>query len=93
MKLFKRISAIALAIVIIAIPTLSLASCAKDDSDGVKTLYVYNWGEYISDGSEDSLDSNAAFEEWYYQTYGERVKVNYSTYSSTETTQAAQPSN
>lgn len=84
MKLFKRISAIALAIVIIAIPTLSLASCAKDDSDGVKTLYVYNWGEYISDGSEDSLDSNAAFEEWYYQTYGERVKVNYSTYSSNE---------
>ena len=48
------------------------------------TLYVYNWGEYISDGSEGSLDANAAFEEWYFETYGQKVKVNYSTYSSNE---------
>ena len=40
--------------------------------------------EYISDGSEDSLDSNAAFEEWYYETFGEHVRVNYSTFSSNE---------
>ena len=26
------------------------------------TLNVYNWGEYISDGSEDSLDTIKAFE-------------------------------
>ena len=26
------------------------------------TLKVYNWGEYISDGAEGSLDVNAAFE-------------------------------
>jgi spermidine/putrescine-binding protein len=51
-----------------------LASC-KESSETV-TLYVYNWGEYISDGSEGCLDSNAAFEEWYFETYGERVKVN-----------------
>ena len=38
----------------------------------------------MSDGSEDSLDSNKAFEEWYYETYGVKVKVNYSTYSSNE---------
>jgi spermidine/putrescine transport system substrate-binding protein len=50
----------------------------------VATLYVYNWGEYISDGSEGSLDVNAAFEEYYYETYGERVKVNYSTFPSNE---------
>ena len=25
-------------------------------------LHVYNWGEYISDGSEGSYDINAAFE-------------------------------
>ena len=48
------------------------------------TLNVYNWGEYISDGSEDSLDVNAAFEEYYYETYGVRVKVNYTTYASNE---------
>ena len=61
-----------------------LSSCDSDTEGGVKTLYVYNWGEYISDGSEGSLDSNAAFEAWYFETYGERVKVNYSTYSSNE---------
>jgi len=57
---------------------------SEGSGGGVTTLYVYNWGEYISDGSEDSLDANAAFEEWYYETYGERVKVNYSTFSSNE---------
>jgi spermidine/putrescine transport system substrate-binding protein len=38
----------------------------------------------MSDGSEGSLDSNEAFEEWYFKTYGERVEVNMSTYSSNE---------
>ena len=48
------------------------------------TLNVYNWGEYISDGSEGSLDTIAAFEEWYEETYGTPVKVNYDTFSSNE---------
>ncbi len=48
------------------------------------TLNVYNWGEYISDGSEGSLDSIAEFERWYEETYGEPVKVNYDTFSSNE---------
>lgn len=47
-------------------------------------LNVYNWGEYISDGSDDSLDTIKAFEQWYYETYGVKVKVNYSTYASNE---------
>lgn len=54
------------------------------------TLNVYNWGEYISDGGEDSFDVNQAFEEyyekWYYDKYGKEVKVNvnYTTYASNE---------
>ena len=48
------------------------------------TLNVYNWGEYISDGSEGSLDTIADFEEWYEETYGTPVKVNYDTFSSNE---------
>ena len=48
------------------------------------TLNVYNWGEYISDGSEGSLDTIAAFEVWYEETYGVPVKVNYDTFSSNE---------
>ena len=60
-----------------------LASC-ESSSGKVTTLYVYNWGEYLSDGSEGTLPVNEMFEEWYFETYGERVKVNYSTFSSNE---------
>ena len=74
----KKIAFIVILTVILAAVALGLCSCNNDD---VTTLYVYNWGEYISDGSEGTLDVNAAFEEYYYQTYGERIKVNYSTYS------------
>ena len=53
------------------------------------TLKVYNWGEYISDGSEDSLDVNAAFEEYFNTNLsslygGAKVKVEYSTYPTNE---------
>lgn len=53
---------------------------------GGKTLElnVYNWGEYISDGSDDSLNTVKAFEQWYEETYGQKVKVNYSTFASNE---------
>ena len=42
-------------------------------------LNVYNWGEYISDGSEGSIDVNKEFENL------TGIKVNYSTYESNET--------
>ena len=71
-----------LCLIVLILLCLSLAACGKGGE--VVTLYVYNWGEYISDGSEGSLDVNAAFEEWYEQTYGVRVEVNYSTFSSNE---------
>ena len=60
---------------------ITLASC--DGKDTI-TINVYNWGEYISDGSEGTLDVNAAFEEYYYETYGQKVMVNYTTYASNE---------
>ena len=82
MKKIQKIIAVSLCLVILA--TVFLMTSCKSDGGEVTTLYVYNWGEYISDGSEDSLDSNKAFEEWYFDTYGERVKVSYSTYSSNE---------
>ena len=43
------------------------------------TINVYNWGQYIADGSDDSLDIIAAFEEKH-----PNIKVNYSTYDSNE---------
>ena len=59
-----------------------LTSCASNDE---VVLYVYNWGEYISDGSEGSLNTNAAFEQYCKDKLGINVSVNYSTFSSNET--------
>ena len=80
----RRIRFTALFAVAVIILPLLLSSCSGDGVTETATLYVYNWGEYISDGSEGCLDSNAAFEEWYYENYGVKVKVNYSTFSSNE---------
>ena len=79
----RRLTSLLLALLLLALPVLGLTACDKS-SGGTVTLYVYNWGEYISDGSEDTLDVNEMFEEWYYETYGVKVEVNYSTYSSNE---------
>ena len=43
------------------------------------TLNVYNWGQYIADGSDDSMEVIAEFERRY-----PNIKVNYSTYDSNE---------
>ncbi len=79
----KKIFSLIIALMVACSPIL-LTACSSQSASQPVTLYVYNWGEYISDGSEDSLDANAAFEQWYYETYGEVVKVNYSTFSSNE---------
>ena len=42
------------------------------------TLNVYNWGLYISDGSDESVDVLSAFEEL------TGIKVNYTTFDSNE---------
>ena len=76
--MIKRICVLAL---LCLAALLCLSSCG--DSDTV-TLNVYNWGEYISDGSEGTLDVNAAFEQYYLDNYGVKVKVNYTTYASNE---------
>ena len=88
MRMKKRFISASLSLVLLlaaCLPTLcSCAQVAVGGSGSTTTLYVYNWGEYISDGSEGTLNVNDMFEDWYYETYGERVVVNYSTYSSNE---------
>ena len=65
------------------VATVLLAGCGFWFITGRKTeqvtINVYNWGQYISDGSDDTLDVIAAFEEAY-----PNIKVNYSTYDSNE---------
>ena len=75
MKSFKRFLSLAIALMLLALPASMLASCDGSSSGEVTTLYVYNWGEYISDGSEDTLDSNRAFELWYEYKYNEKIEV------------------
>lgn len=85
--MMKKIVSVFFAAVLF-VSAIMLSSCGntegeKDLGDAV-TLYVYNWGEYISDGSDGSLDVNRAFEEYCRSVLGKNVKVNYSTYSSNE---------
>lgn len=80
----KRILSL-LCLALLLLPLLSLVGCEEDAENGETiTLYVYNWGEYISDGSDDSVDTNAEFEAYCRDVLGKNVKVNYSTFSSVE---------
>ncbi len=61
------------------------------DNGKTLTLNVYNWGEYIADGSADpenpeeqTYDTNAEFEKYYFEKYGQHVKIVYSTYDTNE---------
>ena len=77
----KKIVILSLLIIISA---LSFCACGDEASGDSLTLYVYNWGEYISDGSEDSLNVNEEFEKYCKEELNIDVTVNYSTYSSNE---------
>ena len=97
----KKLLSLLLILTLTVLSVLSFASCSSsedtaDDTErpkpvdmGVtKTLNVYNWGEYISDGFEGSYDSNAEFE-YYFNAYlapkyGYNIKVNYTTYATNE---------
>ncbi len=70
---------------IFALSVLAFSSCSENDaSKEIITLNVYNWGEYISDGSLGTYDTNSAFEEYYFEKHGVKVNVNYTTYSTNE---------
>ena len=85
MKKIKKISSLLLAVLLLSSLLSFLPSCAQSEE---VVLNVYNWGEYISDGSDESLAVNAEFENYFNENlskkYGFNVKVNYTTYSSNE---------
>lgn len=53
-------------------------SVAAEEIDPTVTINVYNWGEYISNGTDGSLDVNAEF------TRRTGIKVNYTTFDTNE---------
>ena len=76
MRTFKRVCAFACAAaLLIGFGYLFIAPHAQEQV----TLNVYNWGQYIADGSDDSMEVIAEFEKRY-----PNIKVNYSTYDSNE---------
>ena len=79
-KILKKLSAVIIAL-IVALAPLEFSFAASDSEiealRGTK-LYVYNWGEYISDGQDGTIDVNAEFE----KKYG--IKVVYDTFDNNE---------
>ena len=75
MRIFKRVGAIACAVILLA-GSLFLILTTRQDKI---TLNVMNWGQNIADGSDGTLDIIAAFEEAY-----PHIDVNYSEYASNE---------
>ena len=71
-----------LSLVICILLCLALTSCGSTTEK--RSVNVYSWGEYISDGSEGTPDTNADFEKYYFETYGEEIEVVYTTYASNE---------
>ncbi len=69
----KRLPALCLALLLCA--ALFPPSEAKAAANEIN---VYNWGQYISDGTDDYIDVNAAFEE------ATGIHVNYMTFDSNE---------
>ena len=74
-RVFKRVAAIAAA----ALLVFGIGAAAFSARQETITLNVYNWGQYMADGSDDSMDIIAEFERRY-----PHIKVNYSTYDSNE---------
>ncbi len=70
----KKFLSLALVCLLAVGATLTLGGCQSYESE----INVYNWGEFISDGSDDSMNVIAEFEEKY------NIKVNYTTYETNE---------
>ncbi len=73
----KKLTAVLLTLAL-ALGVLTACGAAQTPDEGTVTINVYNWGQYISDGTDGSLDVNAAF------TEATGIQVNYMTFDSNE---------
>lgn len=83
----KKILVFSIFVALLVLTVIGLGSCNSGDGDSgsVITLNVYNWGEYMPlDSDEDGFAVNDEFEKWYEEKYGQKIKVNYDTFSSNE---------
>ena len=80
MRTFKKVVAVAVCAALIFGVGGFIRFARLGGGEEQVTLNVYNWGQYIADGSDDSMDIIAEFESRY-----PNIKVNYQTYDSNET--------
>ncbi len=61
-----------------------LCSCKKDDE--IRTLRIYNWQDYIDDGTmeEGATSMLDDFKNYYYEKYNEKIEVVYDTFETNE---------
>ena len=78
--MMKRFFSVVFSLILLGLTVVPCFAGEKKDYSYLEgtILNVYNWGEYISDGSEGTLDVNKEFE----KRYG--ITVNYSNYESNE---------
>ena len=74
----KFVSVICLLALVSLLLSLPVSAAGEAESTGV-TINVYNWGEYIANGEDGTMDINREFEK------RTGIKVNYTTFDSNET--------
>lgn len=94
----KRVKSLICCIIIMAVSMCPLLGCSSEESDTV-ILRICNWEEYIDEGGwteEDAIELADGtiiqpetsivenFEQWYYEEFGQKVRVEYSTFGTNE---------
>lgn len=95
----KRPVALAMCLLMLPFSAASLWGCSSEENGDEIVLRVSNWEEYIDLGDWDEEDTIELedgtviypeqgmvedFEEWFYKTYGKKVRVEYSTFGTNE---------
>ncbi len=98
-KTYKKIVSYFLLITMLLVNTNVLTGCGSAEDEDEIVLRVSNWEEYIDEGDWDEeetieLENGTVicsetgmiedFEEWFYETYGKKVRVEYSTFGTNE---------
>ena len=76
----KRILSCLLLLSALATLAVGLSGCGQETD----YLYIYNWGEYMPLGGDDSIDVPDLFEQYYEEVTGRRLEVVYSIFASNE---------
>lgn len=85
--------------IVILFACVGLSGCGTASEDGAAVLRIASWEEYLDEGGWDEeeridladgttilgeRDMAEEFEDWYEETYGETVRVEYSTFGTNE---------